>query len=242
MTPLALYREGKLREAIKVLGDELRANPLDAKRRTFLFELLLFAGEYDRAEKQLDLLAGASADAAAGTLLYRSALHAERTRQSMFANRETPPIKDEEVYGGVCNEKTFAEITDSDPRIGANLEVFLAGSYTWIPIHYLRRLEIQPPVNLRDLVWAQARVETSADFRLQELGEVLIPVLCPLSFRHADESVHLGRESVWESDETFGEIPYGAKMMVIDGTDVPLLDLRSVTWSAPEKESKDASA
>jgi len=81
MTPLALYREGRLREAIKALGDELRSNPLDAKRRTFLFELLLFAGEYDRAEKQLDLLAGANADAAAGTLLYRSALHAERTRQ-----------------------------------------------------------------------------------------------------------------------------------------------------------------
>jgi len=34
MTPLALYREGKLREAIKALGEELRSNPLDAKRRT----------------------------------------------------------------------------------------------------------------------------------------------------------------------------------------------------------------
>ena len=44
-------------------------------------------------------------------------------------------------------------------------------------------------------MWAQARVETSSDFRLQELGEVLIPALCPLSSRHADESVNLGRES-----------------------------------------------
>ena len=174
MTPLALYRDGKLREAIKALGEELRSNPLDAKRRTFLFELLLFAGEYDRAEKQLDLLAGANAETAAGTLLYRSALHAERTRQSMFANRETPPSRQEAVHGGVLDGKAFSEISDSDPRIGANLEVFLAGSYTWIPIHYLRRLEIQPPVNLRDLVWASARVETSSDFRLQELGEVLL--------------------------------------------------------------------
>jgi type VI secretion system protein ImpE len=242
MTPLALYRDGKLREAIKALGEELRSNPLDAKRRTFLFELLLFAGEYDRAEKQLDLLAGANAETAAGTLLYRSALHAERTRQSMFANRETPPSRQEAVHGGVLDGKAFSEISDSDPRIGANLEVFLAGSYTWIPIHYLRRLEIQPPVNLRDLVWASARVETSSDFRLQELGEVLLPVLCPLSSRHSDESVHLGRESVWEEDDVFGEIPYGAKMMVVDGADVPLLDISSVVWSAPEKESQDASA
>jgi len=242
MTPLALYREGKLREAIKALGDELRSNPLDAKRRTFLFELLLFAGEYDRAEKQLDLLAGANAEAAAGTMLYRSALHAERARQSMFANHETPALKQEAVHGGVCNGSPFSEIADSDPRIGANLEVFLAGSYTWIPIHYLRRLEIEPPANLRDLVWARARVETSADFRLQELGEVLLPVLAPLSSRHEEESVQLGRESAWEPDEALGEIPYGAKLFLIDGVEVPLLHVRSVEWSAPEKESPDGSA
>ena len=31
-------------------------------------------------------------------------------------------------------------------------------------------------------------------------------------------------------------------MMVVDGADVPLLDISSVVWSAPEKESQDASA
>ena len=242
MTPLALYREGKLREAVTALGDELRSNPLDVKRRTFLFELLLFAGEFDRAEKQLDILAGADPKAAMGLLLYRSALHAERTRQAMFANHEMPPSKQEAVHGGVRDGAAFNEFADSDPRIGAHLEVFIVGSYTWIPIHYLRRLEIEPPANLRDLVWARARVDTSADFRLQELGEVLLPVLCPLSSRHADGTVQLGRESAWEPDEEFGEIPYGAKMMIIDEVEVPLLDIRSVAWSAPEKESQDASA
>jgi type VI secretion system protein ImpE len=242
MTALALYREGKLQEAIKALGDEVRSNPVDVKRRTFLFELLLFAGEFDRAEKQLDILAGGNAQTAAGTLLYRSALHAERDRQAMFANRETPPLREESVHGGTWNEKTFAEFSDADPRIAANLEVFIAGSYTWIPIHYLRRLAIEPPANLRDLMWARARVETSADFRLQELGEVLLPVLCPLSYTHADETVRLGRESVWEPDDADGEIPFGAKTMLIDGVEVPLLEVRSVVWSAPEKESQDASA
>jgi len=242
MTPLALYREGKLREAVKALGEELRSNPMDAKRRTFLFELLVFAGEFDRAEKQLDILAGANADAAAGTLLYRSALHAERTRQAMFANGETPAQKDDAVHDGAWNGSAFKEINDADPRIGPNLEVFIAGSYTWIPIHYLRKLEIEPPANLRDLMWAQARVETSSDFRLQDLGEVLLPVLCPLSYRHADEAVQLGRESAWEPDETYGQLPFGAKMMDIDGVDVPLLEIRSVVWNAPEKESQDASA
>src|SRR6266481_6109993 len=47
MTAKELYREGKLTAAIQALGAELRDNPTDAQRRTFLFELLCFAGEYD---------------------------------------------------------------------------------------------------------------------------------------------------------------------------------------------------
>ena len=70
MTPLELYRAGELNAAIKALGEELKKNPLDAKRRTFLFELLLFAGELGRAEKQLDVLASAGGSTSAGALVY----------------------------------------------------------------------------------------------------------------------------------------------------------------------------
>src|SRR6202012_2437193 len=107
MTAKELYREGKLREAIKALGDELRSNPLDATRRTFLFELLLFAGEYDRAEKQLDMLATTEAKAAGGALLYRSAVHAERTRSEMFASGQTPEVKHIPAFGIFLNETPF---------------------------------------------------------------------------------------------------------------------------------------
>jgi type VI secretion system protein ImpE len=242
MTPQELYRNGRLREAITALGDELRKNPLDARRRTFLFELLLFAGEYDRAEKQLEVLAGAGADAAAGTLLCRSALHAERTRQDMFSRNATPAVEDREPVAGVCDGRPFADFTDADPRIGSNLEVYIAGSYTWIPTRYLRKVEIAPPVNLRDLMWLNARIETTPDFRLQELGEVLLPAISPLSWRHPDESVQLGREIAWEEDAAHGAVPFGAKIMVVDGVDVPLLNIRSLEWPPAEKEPADASA
>ena len=58
MTAAELFREGKLMEAIEAVGVEIRGNPTDSKRRTFLFELLCFAGEYDRAQKHLEVLAG----------------------------------------------------------------------------------------------------------------------------------------------------------------------------------------
>jgi len=84
MTARELYQAGKLDEAIQKLGAELRDNPTDAARRTFLFELLCFAGEYDRAEKHLDVLGDASVDAATGSLVYRAAVAAERSRNSLF--------------------------------------------------------------------------------------------------------------------------------------------------------------
>src|ERR1700751_3832895 len=62
------------------LQAELGDNPTGTARRAFLFELLCFAGEYDRAEKQLNVLGDTNNQALAGTLLYRSALHAEKTR------------------------------------------------------------------------------------------------------------------------------------------------------------------
>ena len=51
-----LFRAGKLNEAISALGSLLRDRPDDLKNRTFLFELLCFAGEFERAEKQLNII------------------------------------------------------------------------------------------------------------------------------------------------------------------------------------------
>src|ERR1017187_9565088 len=70
MTAGQLFQAGKLDQAVQALGVELRDNPGDVQRRTFLFELLCFAGAYDRAEKQLDVLAQGGKDAQLGALLY----------------------------------------------------------------------------------------------------------------------------------------------------------------------------
>ena len=84
MTAKQLFQAGQLNEAIKALGAEVRDNPTDPRRRTFLFELLCFAGEYDRAEKHLHVLAQGNSQAEMGAVLYFSAFHAERTRLQKF--------------------------------------------------------------------------------------------------------------------------------------------------------------
>src|SRR5271154_908808 len=160
MSVQQLFQAGRLDDAIQALGAELRDNPTDAKRRTFLFELLCFAGDYTRAEKQLDVLAGDGGAAEMGALLYRAALHAERIRQSIFERKDYPitgPESDAPL-SGTLNGKPFEFFSDADPRLGAKLEVFAAGDYLWIPLEHVASVELQAPPRLRDLLWAPAIV------------------------------------------------------------------------------------
>ena len=230
MDALSLYRAGQLKPAIDALGDELKKQPLDTKRRTFLFELLCFAGEYDRASKQLDILSDANKEAAAGAMLYRAALHAERTRQEMFAKDELPLGTVRPSPAGQWNGADFAELSDADPRIRAHLETFIAGSYTWIPFEYVESIEVEPPKKLRDLLWMPAILQTTSDFRLQDLGEVLLPVISPLSWKHPDDNVRLGRATVWEKDAKYGEVPFGQKLLLCGDEEEPFLQLRNLIF------------
>ena len=230
MDGLSYYRDGQLQLAINALSDELKKQPLDAKRRTFLFELLCFAGEYDRASKQLDILSDASKEAAAGAMLYRAALHAERTRQEMFAKNELPLGAGHPSPSGEWNSREFFSLEDADPRIGANLEAFIAGSYTWVPFAYVESITVRPPKKLRDLLWMPAILHTTSDFRLQDLGEILLPAIAPLSWKHPDDAVRLGRSTAWEEDETHGTVPYGQKTLLRGDEEEPFLELRSLIF------------
>ena len=232
MTAKDLFQAGRLVEAIQALGTELRSNPADDKRRTFLFELLCFAGEYDRAEKQLDLLADTSKEAGMGSLVYRSALHAERLRAGMFSNNTLPLNSDLPTVAGVCNGQAFESIEDADSRIGARLEVFAAGAYLWLPFQHIASIEMGPPKRLRDLLWIQALVRTGPAFQGRELGEVLLPALAPLSSRHSNDEVRLGRKTEWTQHPDGVAIPIGQKMLLIDGEEVPILEVRKLELTA----------
>jgi len=228
VNPQELFRAGRLNEAVEALIAEVRDDPTDVRRRTFLFELLCFAGQWDRAEKQLDVLSQRGRDAAMGTLLYRSALHAERVRQEMFTTGSFPSGPPPRPVSGTLNGSPFQSLTDADPRIGARLELFAAGQYTWIPLEQIASVRMQAPQRLRDLLWAPAAVRTSPDFRGIELGEVLVPALAPLSWMHHDDGVRLGRVTAYEPLPENGEAPIGQKLLLVDGEEFPILELREL--------------
>lgn len=230
MTAKQLFQAGQLTEAVRALSAEVRDNPTDAKRRTFLFELLCFAGEYDRAEKQLNVLASGSSETQLGAVLYHSALHGERTRQEKFLKQDFPSGAEPRQVSGSLNGKHFDAIEDADPRIGARLEVFAAGSYMWIPFEHITSIELQPPQKLRDLLWLPALVRTGPAFKEKELGEVLLPVIYPLSGKHPDDKVRLGHMTDWNAEG----IPSGQKMLLVDDEEFPILEVRNLEFQVKE--------
>lgn len=242
MNSKELFQAGRLSEAIQALGVELRDVPTDPRRRTFLFEMLCFAGQFDRAEKHLDILAQGSKDAELGALLYRAALHAERTRAELFRKKEYPRAAvgaaPAAPVSGALNGKPFEELTDGDPRIGARLEVYAAGRYMWLPLAHIRTMDVQPPRRLRDLLWAPAVIVTGPAFKDRELGEVLLPVLTPLAYEHPDEAVRLGRLTEWIEIEEGESAPAGQKMLLVDGEDLPILEMRHLEIHVPEEAAQ----
>jgi len=222
-------RAGKLKEAIQAAGEQVRENPLDPTLRTSLFELLCFAGEFERAEKQLEVLAQGGRTAEMGALLYRAALQAERARQHFFAEKQyLNQSATVSPRAGKFNGGSFLQISDADLRVGPRLEVFLGGAYMWVPFEHISSIVIQPPKRLRDLIWAPALVHTAESFKGTNLGEVLLPVLSPGTWQHGDDEVRLGRMTVWEPQDDGTEIPYGQKMLLVDGNEMPILELRNL--------------
>jgi len=230
MNAKQLYQAGRLSEAVAALVGELRQNPGDTQRRAFLFELLAFAGDYERAERQLQALPQGDSSMDLWVLVGRAALAAERKRQEMFARGEYPPVSVEEppAISGVINGRPFLSLEDADGRFGVKLELIAAGRYMWLPLEHVATIRIEPPRRLRDLLWLPAQIRTGPAFRDLELGEVLLPSLYPLSWRHADEAVRLGRATVWEEQEDGKVAPFGQKTLLVDGEELPLLELRTL--------------
>lgn len=226
MTAEALYREGKLDEAVDALGVALRADPTDLRRRTFLFELLCFAGDYPRAERQLDVIARGGARAELWAGVYRGAVGAERARQEAFARGRLTADAAPGV-SGTLNGRPFESLADADPRVGARLELLVRGEYACVPLARLASVRVEAPRQLRDLLWAPATVRAGEGAGDAELGRVMLPALAPLSWRHASGEVRLGRVTAWEGPG--GEpAPVGQKLLLVDGEEFPFLELREL--------------
>ncbi|MGD8375462.1 MAG: type VI secretion system accessory protein TagJ [Acidobacteriota bacterium] len=137
---------------------------------------------------------------------------------------------------GAIDERAFEWIADADSRLGPVLEAIVNGRYYWVPFHRIRRIEIEEPGDLRDVVWMPAQ------FRWANGGETvgLIPTRYPGSERAKRSEIRLARVTEWLDQGENGFFGLGQRMLATDAGEYPLMDIRAIDLQTGEPVDEPA--
>jgi type VI secretion system protein ImpE len=130
---------------------------------------------------------------------------------------------------GRIGDTAFEWIADADSRLGPMCETIIDGKYVWVPFTALSGIKVEPPTDLRDLVWASGQLA----FTNGGGTVALLPTRYPGSESSQDPGIFLARKTVWEErgPETF--VGLGQRLWATDGGEFPLLDARDIALDAP---------
>jgi type VI secretion system protein ImpE len=251
--------------ALARLQEQVRAKPADPKMRIFLFQLLCVLGQWERALTQLDVASGLDPEALAMARTYGDAVRCEAVREDVFEGKKSPMIfgqpdqwlalliesllesgrggqarshdlrarafDEAPASEGDIDGRPFAWIADADSRLGPVLEAVINGRYYWVPFSRLIKIQLEPPEDLRDLVWMPAHLQ------FENGGEsvALIPTRYPGSEASSDGQIALARKTVWEEIGPDMHRGLGQRLLVTDGEDAPLMEVRTITLSGEEE-------
>ena len=136
---------------------------------------------------------------------------------------------------GDLDGRAFAWISDADSRLGPVLEAVINGRYYWVPFSRLTKIEVEPPEDLRDLVWMPARLQ------FENGGEsvALIPTRYPGSEAAEDGLIALARKTVWEELASGAHRGLGQRILATDTDEVPLMEVRTISLTGSPEETTD---
>jgi type VI secretion system protein ImpE len=258
-----LIRAGRLSDARSRLIEDVKSSPADMDKRTLLFQVHCFCGEWEKAERQLDIIVTQDASRETGVQVYKNLIHAEKERTEIFRNRlrpsflpETPPYA-EMYYAAVekLAEKKIDEAKDLFDKVDAQMPLIsgiidgkdftgfrdtdtLLSLFLETIIH--DRYVCIPFEALRELSISSPRtlfdlIWAQAHITTWE-GLTLncyLPVLYTESCLHEDDRVRLGRMTDWIS--LGGPFIKGSGQHVykIGEEEIPLLEIREVSFKTP---------
>ena len=255
---------GDLSGAVEAALNAVKKSPTDAKARTFLFELACFAGDWERAEKQLDVIGHQDDNAMIGSLIYRQNLKAERDRLKVFSDSQKPEfimsppdyvigllMANNRLREGNAAEarKLLDEIEEQRPAFSCKINGEAAEDFR----DYNDLTSCVFEAIVKDTyVWLPIeqveRIEFTAPKSLRDLywiqakvettngtnGEMFFPSLYANSFKSSDDQVRLGRMTDWREAGEEIFIGEGMRMFWSDGKDKPILELNEIEFTHEE--------
>jgi type VI secretion system protein ImpE len=258
-----LIKEGRLAEARAELVATLKDHPGDTASRTLLFQVLLFSGEWDKAERHLEMLADRNPEMASAVALYKNLLKCERERLEVASLRAMPSFLPSipnyfESYGTILQSGSAGEVDDYFHEIESRVPL-VTGTVNGMEFSGIRNtddilafaLEVfahdryiwVPFESIREIIIPPPKtlldmIWISASITtwsgLSMNG--FLPALYPDSWKHADEQIRMGRMTDWSSRG--GSLVRGAgqQVFVLGDQDVSILELREVHCNLTAQE------
>ncbi|RLW53691.1 MAG: virulence protein SciE type [gamma proteobacterium symbiont of Stewartia floridana] len=150
---------------------------------------------------------------------------AESLRNQAFELAPTTP--------GTIDGQAFEWIADADSRLGPMIEAIVNGRYYWIPMQRLKKVTMEAPEDLRDMVW------TPAQLTFENEGEsvALIPSRYPGTESASEPALKLSHKTEWQTPAEGVYLGLGQRMLATDQDDYPLLNVREIQFqSATDSE------
>jgi type VI secretion system protein ImpE len=145
--------------------------------------------------------------------------HSEELRHRAFDEAPTS--------SGDIDGRPFEWLADADSRLGPVMEAIINGRYYWVPFSRVTKVALDPPEDLRDMVWIPAHVQ------FDNGGEslALIPTRYPGSEHSDDGAIVLARKTSWEpiAEEMYRGL--GQRILATDSGETPILEVRTITMS-----------
>ena len=125
---------------------------------------------------------------------------------------------------GKLNGRDFEWIADADSRLGPLLEVILEGKYYWVPFCRIKKIVMEKPSDLRDLVWKPAV------FVWTNGGEAAghVPTRYPGTEATPDDQLKLARRTDWVERDSGITLGLGQRILATDAEEVPLLECQTI--------------
>lgn len=259
MDATQLFKSGKLAEAIDAQLALVKAKPMDHGQRLFLFELLTFSGDLDRAQKQIDAVNHGEIEIDAAVSEYRKLLDAERSRRKVFAGTGQPEFLSPPSESirlrllGLLKLATGAPDGIAEMFQQANAELPpLKGSLNGTPFDSLRDgddclapiLEVYTRgqyfwvalEQIGSLTISAPRfprdllwIPAHLEMRQGDAGSVFLPALYPGTDQESDPQLKLGRLTDWRGENLVRGV--GLKTFVVGAGESGILDWRKLVLS-----------
>jgi type VI secretion system protein ImpE len=256
-----LFKAGRLQEAIDAQTQEVKANPGDPNRRLFLFELLAFAGDLDRARKQIDAVQYGEVELDAATLAYSKLLDAEQARRRLLKEGVAPKFLAEPPASARLRLEAANRLRENRAQEAADLlrqaddaSPPLRGQLNGKPFDLLRDCDdlFGPVLEVMahgEYYWVPleqvAALTLSAPKHPRDLlwasarlemrdglaGNVFLPVLYHGSHESSDDQLRLGRKTEWKSGPGEPVLGVGVRMFLVGDEAVSLPEWRELEMS-----------